>query len=283
VFIIPYFGLNMAAQSLMLRGNYIGGGLLFLVMFVLVFYLIGVAQFRGLRYRLTRTYWRGIRGGTDEPGLKYGLSYLGKSSLGYLSLGLLLPWSMVELWNERWNKMSFGPFRFEASGKVEGLMRRFLLFYLSPFLGAIAMLAFIAPMFAFFGLPDLEHGKNLPIGIAIWAVLGVIACYFVIGLVFMAYYAKFYRQMVDGTSLSTLQFEFCARTKDWIKLMLGDVFLTIGTLGIGLIFLNYRHWKFFITHLEASGHIDVNALIQSETAEMKQGEGLLDAFDMGAL
>ena len=37
-----------------------------------------VAAFRALRYRLSRTWWRGIRGGSDEPGWNYGGEYLGR-------------------------------------------------------------------------------------------------------------------------------------------------------------------------------------------------------------
>jgi hypothetical protein len=112
--------------------------------------------------------------------------------------------------------------------------------------------------------------------------LTVFGIYFLIGLVVMAYYAKFFRQMVEQTSLHTLSFSFSARTKDWILLLLGDAALVILTLGIGFIFLDYRHWKFMVVHLEAYGHIDLDQLTQSTTPELRQGEGLLDALDLGA-
>ena len=35
--------------------------------FIALFLLVGVALFRSLRYRLSRTYWRGIRGGRADP------------------------------------------------------------------------------------------------------------------------------------------------------------------------------------------------------------------------
>jgi uncharacterized membrane protein YjgN (DUF898 family) len=69
---------------------------------------------------------------------------------------------------------------------------------------------------------------------------------------------------------------------DWVKLLVVDVVLVIFTLGIGAIFLSYRHWKFFITHLEAQGEILLDELTQSTTAISAHGEGLLDAFDVGA-
>ena len=58
---------------------------------------------------------------------------------------------------------------------------------------------------------------------------------------------------------------------------------TIDAVGIGLIFLSYRHWKFFVTHLDAEGEISLSQLTQSTTRAPGQGEGLADAFDIGAI
>lgn len=281
VIVLPLLGLNMLVQALVLRGQALLGGLLGLVQITLVLLLIGVALFRSLRYRLSRTYWRGIRGGSDDPGLAYGWSYLWKSAVGYAALGLLLPWAMVSLWNERWNGMSFGQHRFTAEGRVAGLMRRYLLCYLAPFIGLIGAVIIAAAGFA--GGAAAGGGPVAAGATAGVAVLGVFTVYLVLGLVVMAYYAKFFRQMVDAMALGPLTFRFDATTKDWLKLLLGDIGLVIVTLGIGAIFLDYRHWRFFIDHLEGFGEIDLDDLSQSTTAELRQGEGLLDAFDMGAL
>ena len=245
--------------------------------FLLLYWLVGVARFRALRYRLARTYWRGIRGGSDDPGMGYGLSYMWKNFVGTFALGLLIPWSMVSLWNERWKAMSFGPYKFDATGRVEGLMGRFLLCYAAPFIGMIAAVAVIAPL-AMAG----EGGQQSPMG-ALAAVGAVFAVYFIFGLVILAYYAKFFRQMVEATSLHTLTFGFTASTRDWLKLFLGDVALVVLTLGIGSIFLTYRHWSFGVRHLHAFGYVEVDHLTQSTTKELREGEGLLDAFDMGAI
>ncbi len=104
-----------------------------------------------------------------------------------------------------------------------------------------------------------------------------------LGLIAVAFYAKFYREMVGATRWRDLRFSFEASTLDWVKLLLGDALLVVFTLGIGLVFLSYRHWKFFMTHLEASGEILLDELTQSRTRTAGHGEGLLDAFDMGAI
>ena len=80
-----------------------------------------------------------------------------------------------------------------------------------------------------------------------------------------------------------LEFGFGASTRDWLVLVLGDIALVVCTLGIGFIFLSYRHWKFFAVHMEATGEVRLDELTQSQTKMAVQGEGLLDAFDIGAI
>ena len=121
------------------------------------------------------------------------------------------------------------------------------------------------------------------VGGVIGAIGFVLIIYLGLGLIAVAFYAAFYREVVGKTRWHDLDFSFDARTKDWIKLLVGDVVLVVITLGIGLIFLTYRHWKFFMTHLEALGEILLDDLTQSTTATARHGEGLLDAFDIGAI
>ncbi|MEY4240192.1 MAG: hypothetical protein RL339_2793 [Pseudomonadota bacterium] len=276
---LPLIAFNFLIQRLVLNGDGLTAGVLGLAFFLLVYWLVGVARFRALRYRLARTYWRGIRGGSDDPGMAYGVSYMWKNFVGTIALGLLIPWSMVSLWNERWGAMSFGPYKFAADGRVEGLMGRFLLCYAAPFLALIAAAVVVVPI-AMAGGGSGGPGSAGSVLAGIGAVFGF---YFIFGLVVLAFYAKFFRQMVESTSLSTLSFGFTASTKDWLKLFLGDVALVVLTLGVGAIFLTYRHWSFGVRHLHAFGYVEVDHLTQSTTKELREGEGLLDAFDMGAI
>lgn len=278
LFILPFIVITQVAQALILRGEEAMGGLLTLGSFLFIFYLGGIARFRALRYRLSRTRWHGIRGGSDDQGFGFGLSYMWRTFVGWIPIGLLIPWSMTSLWNERWSKMSFGPFAFEADVEAGPIFPRFLLFYLSPL---IIFAAAIPLTFAGIatGADSFEPGAG-----AVLAVFGFIFLfYFGLGLIAVAFYAKFYREAVGATRLKDLQFHFGASTRDWIMLLLGDVALVLFTLGIGWIFLSYRHWKFFISHMEASGEIRLDELTQSTTRMATHGEGLLDAFDVGAI
>jgi uncharacterized membrane protein YjgN (DUF898 family) len=278
---LPIAIISEVAKRLIFQGHEVIGGLLFIATFVMFFYLGGVARFRALRYRLSRTRWRGIRGGSDDQGLKFGLSYMWKTAVGFLVAGLLTPWAMVSLWNERWKQMSFGPHAFDADAQSGEVLLRYLLFYLAPFAIFIAG-AVSAALGAGAGY-GLGGEEGAAAGGALGIIAGLLIFYLLMGLIAVAFYSKFYEVVVGGTRWKDLDFYFNASTKDWVKLLLGDFALIVLTLGIGYIFLSYRHWKFFITHMEASGEIVLDELTQSQTSESQTGEGLLDAFDVGAI
>ncbi|ANI77516.1 MULTISPECIES: YjgN family protein [Sphingobium] len=276
---VPFLILQFSAQALILQGHGGVAAILTLAAFGGIFYMVGVARFRALRYRLSRTWWHGIRGGSDDQGFGYGVSYMWKSAVGSLALGLLIPWSMMSLWNERWNKMSFGPHLFEAAGDHGPAFKRFLLFYLFP-IALVVVGGIIATMAIPFG--DMQNAGGAAVA-GILAIIGLVfALYLGMGLIALAFYAKFFRQAVEGLSLAGLNFQFCARTKDWLLLFLGDIALVTCTLGVGSIFLQYRHWKFFVAHMGATGEIYTDELTQSQTKTSRHGEGLLDALDVGA-
>ncbi|WP_164118365.1 YjgN family protein [Sphingorhabdus sp. Alg239-R122] len=321
LFIIPLFIIQFVQQALLLQGQEGAAAALTFVMLGLIFYLGGLARYRALRYRLARTYWHGIRGGSDDQGFSYGWSYMWKTAIGYMILGLLIPWSMMSLWNERWGRMSFGQHQFSAIGDYADTFKRYLLFYLAPFIffaGAVII-----------GIMTAAVDSPAMAGISI--ILLVLFFYLGLGLIAMTFYAKFYRVAIDGLSLHKLDFGFSAKTKDWFILLLGDAGIWLiaalavalpaitiigtssllggfempqpgedpGQLYLALLvpilvfavipfmlvgpFIRYRHWRFFITYMQCYGEIDLEELTQSDTSTSKHGEGLLDAFDIGAI
>ncbi len=285
LFLLPFFVISQVSQALILRGQETLGVMLTLLSFLMIFYLAGVARFRALRYRLSRTRWRGIRGGSDAQGFRFGLSYMWKNFIGYIALGLLIPWSMVSLWNERWSKMSFGPHRFEATAEQGPVFIRFLLFYLAPVILFFAVFigGLLAAGLGLSGGFDTIDPNNIGATFVLVTFLFIFGFYFVLGLIAVSFYAAFYREVVGATRWDSVGFSFTASTREWVMLLLGDAVLVVFTLGVGYIFLSYRHWKFFITHLEADGEIRLDELTQSTTDTSRHGEGLLDAFDMGAI
>ncbi|WP_419808739.1 DUF898 family protein [Sphingomonas sp.] len=254
--------------------------------YLLLIYLVGVAVFRAVRYRLSRTWWHGIRGGSDDQGFAYGWSHFWRTIVGYLALGLMVPWSMTKLWNERWGAMSFGSLRFQGRAEWRNVFGRYLLFYFSPTIIFILLFAIAAILGGIGAATGSFSGGPTSGGTIAAIIVGAVVLYLLffvlLGLVAMTYYAAFFREAAGSLSLGQLRFGFTARTKDWVLLYLGNVGLTLATLGVGYIFVPYRNWAFFVAHAQAYGEVVLEDFTQSTTREPGQGEGLLDAFDVGA-
>ncbi len=282
--ILPFGLIQFISNAAIFRGREEFAIAIQLALFVMIFYLGGVAYFRALRYRLSRTYWRGIRGGSDNPGFGYGLSYMWKSVAGWLPIFLMVPWSSISLWNERWGSMSFGSHKFESNAQWTDLMKRYLLFYLVPFLIVVGgIVAGIGAVASGIEGGDDSLGTAGAAAFGIYIIFLVLAFYILLPIAALMYYSKFFRVGVGGLKLHKLEFEFTARSADWILFSLANMAIIMCTLGIGYIFMPYRNWTFFVRHMEAYGEINLDELTQSETKRAKHGEGLLDAFDVGAI
>jgi uncharacterized membrane protein YjgN (DUF898 family) len=261
---LPLFLLNLLSQSLILHGHPGLAALSMLALYVLAFALFGFARFRALRYRLSRSWWHGIRGGSDSKGGAYAWSSLWKTMVGFFAATFLMPWALTTLWNERWNAMSFGPHRFDAAANTDGLMVRWAFFILSPIVLGILGVALASGMGAAMAIPFF---------------LVVYIAYVVGGL---AFYAAYFRKTVGTLELGEMKFLFDATTWQLAKLLLGDIALVVCTLGLGIMFLHYRHWSFLIRHLGATGLVDLENFTQSTTSAPQEAEGFADAFDVGA-
>ena len=287
LFFVPLGIVQLILQGILLRGHAGVAILLSVAIYVTLLYLVGVAIFRALRYRLSRTFWHGIRGGSDDGGFAFGWSYLWRTVTGWLALGLMVPWAMTRLWNQRWSRMSFGPLAFRAEANWRPIFPRYLLFYFSPAFIVIALTA-IGFILGGIGMASgLFQDRGTPgagtfAAIVAAAIVFYLIFFVLLGVVALVYYSAFFREGVGKLRLGDLEFAFTARTRDWLLLYLGNLGVVLATLGIGYIFVPYRNWVFFVRHAEVYGEIHLDTLTQSATRDPGQGEGLLDAFDVGA-
>ena len=273
--LLPFFlFFQFLLPALVARGKVEAAGGVFMLFYVAIFYLSGVAGFRALRYRLSRTWWRGIRGGSDEPGWNYGGEYLGRVALSGMTMFIAWPWMATALFRSRWNAMSFGSLPFRSTLDAEGLKRRWAAVFLIP----LALLILGAIAAATIGLGG---GESASLSVV---VLGLfLAVYLVIPLMTLHWYAKYYRRAADTIRLGELEFGFDATTWQWLKLFLGNLALAVVTLGFGLAYWGYRNWAFMVRHMHLYGEINVTALGQSTTHVPTEAEGFADAFDIGAI
>lgn len=274
--LIPFFlFFQFALPALIARGMEVAAFSLAFAFYVGIFYLGGFARFRALRYRLSRSLWHGIRGGSDDAGWNFAGQYIGRHALSFLTMFIVFPWAATRLWNARWNKMSFGPLEFQANLDAQGLKARWAAVYLVP-------IAFMFAASVIGGMIGVAIGPESRGFMAIFVAIAVLF-YLIIPLMTLHWFAKFYRQAAEATSLGELEFGFDATTWDWLKLFLGNIALAVVTLGFGLAYWGYRNWAFMVRHLHVYGEVDVSSLTQSPTRVPTEAEGFADAFDIGAL
>ena len=278
---IPLVILQFGIQALNLRGHNIIALIVAVTTLLFFNFAVGVAKFRALRYRLNRTYWKGIRGGSDEPGWAYGVSNLWKWIVNYLSIGSAVAWTMTSLWNDKWNEMSFGNIDFKSAAKVRPVIIPFICLYLTPIFVMIVSLTLLLAQGTNFGGVYLFMDAP-PLFRIIYFLVIAFLFYTLISLIFVIYYAAFYRNAVSQLSLGDLRFSFEAEGGEWFILFFVDALIILATLGIGSFFLGYRHWAFFAQHLAVHGELDEAELQQSETSADKYSDGFLDAMDIGA-
>lgn len=277
-FLLPFFlFIQFLFPALIARGKETAAAGIMTLFYVGLIYLSGFAAFRALRYRLSRTWWRGIRGGSDEPGWNYGGEYLGRTALTAMTMFVIYPWAATRLWNSRWNQMSFGQLPFRCNMDSEGLKARWILMYLVPVIGFGLLISAFAAIGAAGSIEAADPSLSKIL------VAAIVVIYLGIPLATLHWYAKFYRKAADELSLGDLSFGFDAGTWDWLKLFLGNIGLAIITLGFGIAFWGYRRWAFMIRHLHVYGHIDVTNLAQSTAHAPGEAEGFADAFDIGAI
>jgi len=277
--ILPFFlFIEFLFPALVARGKMEAAFGIITLFYLAIFFLAGFARFRALRYRLSRSWWRGVRGGSSDPGWNFAGEYFGRHFLSAMTMFIMFPWAATRLWSARWNRMSFGTLQFHANLDAERLKGPWALVYLAPLAGIIVAMIATAGMVT--AGPD---GLPSPAYLSTFAGAFVLIFYIGIPLATLHWFAKFYRKAAAATTLGELEFGFEATTWQWLKLFLGNIALAVVTLGFGMAFWGYRRWAFMVRHARLYGEVDVTALGQSTTRSPKEAEGFADAFDIGAI
>lgn len=243
----------------------IGGAIAF---YIFLFWAIGFAQFRALRYRLSRTYWQGIRGGSDDDGISYGWTALGNNLLAGITLGILMPRALANNWNDRMREMSFGPHMIESDVDTVGLQSRWMMVY-------AVYIGFGVLAFATRGLADGPAGAAL-------GLVPVLALFAGLLVVMASFWALFFRKAAGTFRMGQLTAGFEVSTAEWLIFYAKLIGLTVVTLGFGALMWSYWRWEFVIDRLELYGDVDVDRLSQSRTVPPRDAEGFAEAFDIGA-
>lgn len=262
-----------AAQAAVAAGHAWAGLLVALLQMVAVV-LAMAGLYRARRYQLTRTMWRGIRGGQTGSALRYGLTFLGVTLVTVVTLGWALPWAEMGLARYRMGNTTFGDCRFDCDARARPLYKRFAVLWLA---GIVFFAGIIAALTG--AISQLEDPQQIFMAVLAGYALAIPWGLLTIGLPLAWYRAGFLRELAAHTRFDGIAFALEATTGSLVKLALGNFFVSLLSLGILRPWAALRTFRFGCTHLRMAGEPDWERVHQGAAIRLRTGEGLAAVFD----
>ncbi len=299
LFILPYVVIS-ALLNLWAGPNNAAAPSLQGLFFLLVYLLWGFALYKQRNYQLSRTLWRGIRGTLSGSAMVYSLTYFGALLAKGMSFGWATPVMDTILQEQMIGNMQFGDASFKFRGRAGELYPTYALCWCLTLVAIIMGIGWAAYEFSSSIGPEIsaafdrvfQNKSDLPKPSSadywtVWRIIGAfVAGFFVflliVPLLWTIYTAKTMRYFADCTRFDGAQFKFKATALSYAWLLIGNVLIAIFSLGIGAPFIAQRTLRYVFSRLKLEGAVDIARIQQSVAALPKRGEGLADAFDIGA-
>lgn len=188
---------------------------------VFLYFLAGYASFRARRFRLSRTFWRGIRFGQSGNAWAYALRRFLWTILVILTAGLAYPFMTAGLWRYRYNHTWYGDRQFSFSGSWRTIAAPFYInyFILAVLIGGAVYLA------------SKANGSNSD------AMAGILFLSFmpicvVAGLIYLHIKSRFTSRLMSSVSAgrARLQVHIRARSLLWMYLFYALMFVLVSAL-----------------------------------------------------
>jgi uncharacterized membrane protein YjgN (DUF898 family) len=295
VIAIVILGIFLFASALAIemagRGTPAGDGMESLQA-LLVFLLIYIAIFRARRYRLTRTHWRGIRGGQTGSTIGFAFRALGWTIVLGLTLGLAYPVFRTRLTQYQMENTWFGSQCFRFDARAGALFGRWFLawLFLIPTLG-LTYVWYRVQEYRYFvsqtRFRPLRFDSDLPTGRIIGLVVLYLGVIVLASIAFLAAAISIATVAGNGADLGAqgedamlLQMQLAAQQPALIVLLL--LYLVVVGLIRTAVFLHPMIAR-LCNSLSVTGEMDFEELAQSSLEMPSRGEGLADALDVGSI
>jgi uncharacterized membrane protein YjgN (DUF898 family) len=249
-----FIGFALVVALVLLPGTGIVVGLMFVfgptsiiynvalfVLYVAFFFLAGMGVYRAMRYRLSRTRWRGIRASLVGSSVSYAWTYFWTFLVVGLTAGWFLPWRTTRLQTIITNDMRFGdrPLKFTAtSGPLYGP------FAVMWFGGVILYGAVIGAFAATFGMAVARSQQAgmpyIPSAMDVAAIVGVLlVAGFLFALVSAWYQARVTNHFAKHTHFENATFrgQLTARGLIWLAITNLLILIAGAAMVLGLVAL----------------------------------------------
>jgi uncharacterized membrane protein YjgN (DUF898 family) len=250
--------------------------------YTLPFALTGIGIHRARRYRLSRTRWRGIRGGQAGRSWRFAWLYLWTLILIPVTLGWIVPWRTVRLQKALFDDTCFGDKAFTFTGRAAPLYRRFWLVWLS------AIVLFIATLAAIFAIVGVDMRSGMPRapqlgGKTVAMSGGVIFLALLVFAIIRAWYTtRVLNYFASQTQFQGTAFTLAARVGSFVWLTASNYLLRVLSLGFLSPIAEARSARYIVDRLAIDGPVAWNDIGQNPDALLKSGEGLAEAFNVDA-
>lgn len=259
-----------------------------LLLYIPFFYLFPVAIYGAMRYRFSRTRWRGIRARLGGSAFKYANISAVRFVINVLTLGFAIPYSDIKKMKYMMENTYFGNVKAEFYGSAKRIYGTYIksLFLMVGIL-ILPMLLFALPIvlesFAD-SMPPSDTKTNissLPGLISAFSYLfGTLLFIMLIPVARSMYTAALMREQMRGLKVADLRFKSTVTTMRLIKHQLGNVLWIILTLGLATPIVINRKAKFLADNTIIGGDLNTTEVLQGKDDGIKSGEGLEDAFDI---
>ncbi len=255
------------------------------------FPLAYVGQYAGLRYRLSRTRWRGIRCFLSGSAWRYGVVATFLTFSNAMTAQLLMPVVSVNLARPRISNVRFGTLPFAFAGSAGDIYGRYLGYY---FLNIIAWV--IAAVVAFaavggtvegLGLSSDEFLKQLSkpsLRTILLIAIFLFGVYILFGLLILPlrcwWQAYLFRYLVARSRAGNVLFATAITTRQMWGFLVLNYLIVLLTLGLGWPWVLHRSLKLIADQLWIYGAPDGATIGQPTERGPRYGEGLLDMFDV---
>jgi len=260
------------------------------------FPLAYVGHYAGLRYRLSRTRWRGIRWGMAGSAWRYGASATFLTFANAMTGQLLTPLVSVNLARPRITNARFGSLPFVFAGSAGDIYGRYIGYY---FLNIIAWLVAAVIFFTAIGgavgglgldFTEEEIRKVLTrpsLRIILLVAVLAIGLYIIFSLLILPlrcwWQAYLFRYLVSHSRAGNVLFATAISTRQMWGFLVLNYLIVVLTLGLGWPWVMHRTLRLIAAELWIYGAPDGASIRQPTDLGPRYGEGLLDMFDVSGV
>lgn len=285
VVFIPMMLISLAGMLMM---GPVMGQLMPLIIYPALFFLLGAGIYRAQRYRLSRSTWRGIRGGMDGKGWDYAWTHLWTGVLVPFTLGWIMPWRTVKLQSMLTSQMRFGDQHFAFDASAGHLYRRYPLVWfggLVLFVGAFAGWGFY--IYGKYGdrlLPQENRTQEFSLDtVDIAVMIAVFSGAYLIYLIISAWYrAQVYNYFAAHTTYAGAPLSGSMQASSLAWLDVTNYMMVLLTFGILTPVAQMRAARYMVENTAFTAPVDFELVAQRAAETGKLGEGVAQAFDIDA-